>query len=336
MKATKENPIYSVAVISKSQNTKYNITPAIEDLKLEERDGQIAQSVEITFMNTKVGEVTLNSAIKARDRVYIYADDGSKKEEVFRGFVWTKQYKESTSDKTIQLKCYDHLIYFQESEESKYFSKGQSTKSVIQSICSSWGVKISYSYKSITHGKLVLRGTLSDILTSDILDLVKDRTGTKYVILSKKDVVHVKTVGTNSTIYVIKKGNNAIETKKITTMDGMTTQVKILGKATDSDRKPVEATVKGNTSTYGTLQKLIDRDEDTALANAKKEAQNIIKADGKPKVEYNVVAADIPWIRKGDKVKVQAGGIDKTLIVSSITHNSSLTKKNMDLTLVDD
>lgn len=332
MKASLENPIYSVYIVSGS--TKYNVTPALIALDFSDQEKQMAQSVNINLMNVRANGKLLTSILKVRDRVTIYANDGSKNEEVFRGYVWTRSYQSGLNDREIALKCYDHLIYLQESEDAAYFSAGKSTKDVISSLCSKWGVKLSYSYSSITHSKLALRGCLSDIFTSDVLDLAKDRTGKKYVIRSEKDVMKVMEVGTNTTIYSFKAGQNGITTKSECTMDGMITKVVILGKADDNDRQPVEATINGNTSAYGTLQKLINRSENTSLADAKKEANSILKEDGAPKWEFEVKAPDIPWIRKGDKVLVNAGDIvNSHLIVTGVDRSIDNKKKEMTLTL---
>lgn len=333
MKASKDNPIYSVYIVS--GGSKYNVTPTLISLGFSDQKNQIAQLVTISMMNIKVGKSWLSSLVKVRDRVYVYADDGSRNEEVFRGFVWTRSYNSSLGDREIVLKCYDNLIYFQESEEAEYFSSGKSTKDVMSSLCSKWGVKLEYTYSSITHAKLALRGNLADIFTSDILDLVKDRTGKKYVILSSKDTMQVKPVGSNTTVYQFKAGQNAVKTNSSCTMDGMVTKVVILGKADDKDeRQPVEATVNGKTAEYGTLQKVINRDENTTLADAKKEAEGILKNDGSPKWEYELTAPDIPWIRKGDKVYVNAGDIyNSYLIVTCVNRSIDNKSKIMTLTM---
>lgn len=332
MKATRENPIYSAYIVSGTK--KYNITPALIALDFSDQKKQMAQSVSIGVMNVKIGGTLLSSLLKVRDRVYIYADDGSRSDEVFRGYIWTRSYRSSLNERDLTLKCYDHLIYFQESEEAEYFSSGKSSKDVVSSLCSKWGVNLEYSYESITHTKLALRGNLADIFTSDILDLVKDRTGKKYVILSVKDTMQVKTVGSNATVYSFKAGENAVKTNSSCTMDGMITKVVILGKADKDDREPVEATISGKTSDYGTLQKVISRDENTSLADAKKEAQSIIDEDGTPKWEYELTAPDIPWIRKGDKVYVNAGDIyNSYLIVTGVERTIENSRKEMTLTM---
>lgn len=329
--ASTAKPEYTVYVIA--GGTKYNITPAIESIGISDPKKQIAKCVTIQLMNTKVGDKYLTGLLSVANRLFMFADDGSKNDEVFRGFVWERAYKRSMTDRTFQLKNYDNLIYFQESDHSAYFSSGKSTKDVCTSLCNDWGVKLEYTYESITHAKLPLRGNLSDILTADVLDLVKDRTGKKYVILSEKDVVQIKPYGSNATIYHFTADQNAIQTSSVQTMDGMVTKVIILGKEDKDDREPIEATVSGDTDQYGTFQKTINRSENTSLADAKKEAQSIIDEKGKPQEEFELHATDIPWIRKGDKVGVKAGDLSGYYIVTGIERTISGKKREMVLDL---
>lgn len=332
MKPSKDNPVYSVYVTI--NNVKYDLTPALIRLDLSEQENQLAQVATIDLFNTLVDGKYLTGLLTVRNRVTVFANDGERSDEVFRGFIWARPYTSGLEDRELTLKCYDHLIYLQESEEAQYFSAGKSSKDVVSSLCSKWGVQLDWSYSTITHSKMALRGALSDIIMSDVLDLVKDRTGTKYVIRSEKDVMKVMGVGQNATVYSFKSKENAIQTRSESTMDGMTTKVVILGKADDDGRQPIEATVDGDTSTYGTLQKIISRNENTALADAKKEAEGILKESGQPFWDWQVRAPDIPWIRKGDKVYVNAGDIyDSTLIVASVSHISSSTKKEITMTL---
>lgn len=329
--ASTAKPEYTVYVIS--GGTKYDITPAIESIDISDQKKQIAKSVTIQLMNTKVGDTYLTGLLSIASRVFMYANDGSRNDEVFRGFVWERAYRRSMTDRTFQLKNYDNLIYFQESDHSAYFSSGKSTKDVCTSLCNDWGVKLEYTYESITHTKLPLRGNLSDILTADILSLVKDRTGKKYVILSEKDVVKIKSAGSNATIYKFTADQNAIHTSSICTMDGMVTKVIILGKEDKEERAPVEATVSGDTDRYGTLQKTINRDSNTSLADAKEEAQSIIDEKGKPFEEFELRAIDNPWIRKGDKVHINAGDLSGYYIVTGINRTITTKKREMILDL---
>lgn len=333
MKASRENPIYTTYIVS--GNTKYNVTSVVEKHSFSDQKKQIAQSVTITMANVRVGGKRLSELLSVRDRVYVDANDGERNDEVFRGFIWTRTKKDHKGGPLLTLKCYDHLIYFQESEDSEYFTAGRSTESIASALCEKWGVELEYTYFSITHSKMALRGELSDLFTNDILDPVKKQTGEKYVILSEKDVVKIRPVGANTTVYTIKTKGNAEEISDECTMDGMTTQVIILGKADDDERRPVEATVSGETAQYGTLQKIVNLDTNTSLEDAKKEAQSTIDESGKPKWTYETKGPDIPWIRKGDKVRVEGSDWGEYFIVVDIDREISNKSKTMSLTLED-
>lgn len=334
MAASKQKPVYSVYIIS--GGTKYNLTPALTSIDRADPKGQIAQKVNLQFANVEVQGSHISSILQPRSRVFVYADDGSKDGEVFRGYLWTRNYKSSLDERDLKYTCYDNLIYLQESEESLYFSSGQSSKAIVSSICSKWGINLSYSYESITHGKLPLRGNLYDILTEDILAPVRKRTKKKFVVLSDQDTMYVKPTGANTTIYQFLAGKNVTSTTSGWTMDGMITKVVIVGMANDDGKEPIEATVSGDTSQYGTLQKIQDRDEDTTLSDAKLEAQYTIDENGTPKWEYEIVAPDVPWIRKGDKVYVHAGDIvQRNLIVASVDRKADNKRSQMTLTLED-
>lgn len=334
MAASPENTKYTVYVVC--GDTRYNITPALDNIDRVESTREIAQRVTIQLRNVKVGNAHLSSIFKPRNRIFVYANDGTKEEEVFRGYLWKRGYKSSLNDQEIQYTCYDNLIYFQESEDSLYFSDGKSTKDIMASICEKWGIKLQYAYESITHSKMPLRGNLADIFLSDILEPVRKKTGKKSVVLSDKDTMHVKKTGSNDTIYHFLSKKNVISAASGWTMEGVITQVVIVGKADDDGREPVEATVSGKTSEYGTLQKIQELDENTSLSDAKLEAKNTIDEFGEPKWEYEITAPDIPWIRKGDKVYVSAGDIyQKYLIVTEIDRTATIKKCEMTLTLED-
>lgn len=332
--ASIENPNYTVYVVAGKH--KYNFTPAVVDIDFSDQEKQLAQSVSVTMVNRRTtGGKSICDLLDVRHRIFIYADDGTKKDEVFRGWIWTAYHKTDVDSALLTYKCYDNLIYLQESEDAFWFSKGKRTKTILNTICKKWGIPLNYSYSSITHKKMALKGSLSNILTADLLDKVKKRTGKKYVITSKKDIVYIKPEGTNTKVYQILKKNNVTDVKWEKTMDGMITKVKIVGKKKKkSKEESVLITVTGDTSKYGTLQKVQSKGSDEKLADAKKEAKTTIKEHGKPTEQYNITGPDIPWIRKGDKIYVNAGHITgKMLIVKGIDRSISNKAKTMTLTM---
>lgn len=331
MGASKQDPKYSCAVVTQS-GSHFDLSNVFTGLDLSERKGQIAACARIRCVNVKQETGYLNMLISVRDRVTILVDDGERQEEVFRGFIWTVNYS-SNREKELTFTCYDALIYLQESEENRYFSSGKSSKDICSDLCSSWNVQLDYRYESITHGKLPLKGKLSDIFLSDILDEVKKKNGKKYVMRSTKDVLQILPVGSNETVYELKSKGNVLSTKSEISMDGMITTVKILGRENEDGSNEVKATKYGKVDRYGTLQKIQNKDEDTSLADAEKEAQETIKEKGVPTRSYTVEATDIPWIRKGDKVNVSAGDMVSTYLVIGITHSITAGKKTMSLEL---
>lgn len=333
MSEIKGIPVYSVYIVS--GNTKYDVTKAVISQDRAEPKGQIAQRLNLQLADVKVGDAWLSSLLKARNRVFVYAKYGTQEDEVFRGYLWTRVRNSSLTERELKYTCYDNLIYFQESEDALYFSSGKSTKDIVASICDKWGVKLDYSYDSITHEKMPLKGHLSDIFTDDILDLVKKRTKRKYVIRSEKDTMFVKPVGANTTVYQFIGGKNVTATASGWTMEGVITKIIITGKANSDGREPIEAEVTGNTSEYGTLQKIQSRSENTSLEDAKIEARNTIDEYGKPKWEYEISGPDIPWIRKGDRIYIEAGEIKGEKIITEVDRTIDQRTREMILTLED-
>ena len=327
------NPKYTVLI--KDDKTTYDITPVMVSLDLSEQEDQMAQKAVITIMNTLIGKTWSTSVLQAGQRVYIYADDGENRDEVFNGVLWKKNYASSNSTREFKLTCYDFLIYFQESEVYYYYPAGKKTEDVLKHITEAWGVKFKYDYESIEHEKLLLKGTLSNIFMADMLDKVRNKTGKKYVIRMEKDTLHVVEVGINKKVYQILSGKNAVETKMQQSMEGMATRIVIFGKQGEGARAPVEATVEGNIKRYGTIQKVYGRNESASLEDAKKEAETLVNMGKWPFMDYEVTnCPDIPWLRKGDVVYINAGGIYQShLMIKSISRSISNKGATMHLTL---
>ena len=319
---TKESPKYTVIIID--GDTTYYINPMLISIELSENENEMAQKAVLTVDNIQINNVWSTSIFHVRQRVFIYADDGVNKDEVFRGYIWETGYTSSNTTRDFVLTCYDDLVFLIKSEDYVYMSSGKETKDIFEKIGEDWGVKFTYNYESITHEKLALKGSLANILMDDLLDKVRDNTGKKYVIRMEKDTVNVITVGENKTIYQILSQANACETHTEETMDGMITKVVIFGKQGEDERAPIEATVEGNIDKYGTIQKVFSKNESSSLEDAKKEAEKLVYLHKYPFFNYEIIAPDIPWVRKGDVIFINAGGIyQKYLIIKSVTRTIS-------------
>lgn len=328
MKAASNYPIYTVKAVA-TDGTKYTLSNVLTDLTLDETPGALAQSVSISLRNVKVGKGHLSGCITDDMRIYVNADDGKKKGEVFRGFVWNYNY-ESSTEKEIRVKAYDNLIYLQQSKDCLYFSAGKYSDAIVKNICSKWGIKLSYTYNKIKHSKLPFNNKhISDIII-EILEAVKKQTGKKYVIRSVKDTLQINPVGSNTEIYSFKAKKSVISTKSGFSKDKLITKVVIYGNEDDDERRSVAATVNGsNLSKYGTLQDVVTMSSNTTLADAKKEANEILKEHGTPEKEYTLIAPDVPWVHEGDLIKISAGDLSGDFIVKGASHDA--LKKTMSL-----
>lgn len=343
--ASRVTPIYSIHFLN-SSNQDIFVDTVITELKLSESKNELAQKVSIQLANcTDENGHLLSELINVRDRVFIYANDGEICREVFRGYVWDKRYQ-NKQKKIITLACYDNLIYLQNSEASYYYPSGWKTSDIFNDICWQWGIGLVYNYESIWHKKLPTSGYVSKIFT-DLLDKVKKKTGIKYVIRSAEDIIYVDKYGANAheRVYEINRGENAIATASHSTMEGVVTKILFTGKADDNGQVPITDTMEGDTARWGTLQKLIsddkddedkDNDEDSLYENARDEGQYILDENGKPKDTYETSAIDIPWIRKGELVKINAGDMAFRYIVTSITHNAITKKMDVDFEIADE
>lgn len=330
MKASANYPIYTAIVVA-ADGTKYTLTNATTDLLLDEGEGELAQKVSLSLQNIKAGTKQLSACLGLKMRLYVYANDGEKKEEVFRGFLW-EIGNTNSDDNALSITAYDHLIYTQKSKDCIYFSAGKYSDAVVKAIFNKWKIKCSYAYSKIKHPKLPLNNkTLADMVI-EVLDAVKKQTGAKYVIRSIKDVATISKAGSNTEIYHFQKKKSAISTKSTVTMDGLITKVVIYGNEDDNERRAVAATVNGsNISTYGTLQDVVLMSGNTKLSEAKKEANEILKENGKPKKTHTLETPDVPWVHKGDLIKVTAGDLNGNYLVLSISHDAMNKTMSMEV-----
>lgn len=324
---------YTVIIVERASKTEHNITSLITDLSLEEDKNGIAQKATITIKQHEFEKAWMTSITNVCDRVFIYASDGEKGDEVFRGYIWTDKYEKDNGEKTITLTCYDNLIYLQESEESRFFKKGKKTADIFKELCSAKGITLNYSYKSITHEQIAVRGKLSDVFLDDLIEEVRKETGYRGVVRYEKGTMYVFTEGSANKDGVVCKltkgeGGNIIKSAHEDTMDGVITQVTIITTQTNAADK-VNATVSGNTSTYGTINKLLTKSSKEELSKLKKEASQYITDYGHPQRTIGFLCVNIPWIRKGDKVYYEDGYKKGYAIVTYVKHKAD--EKTMEL-----
>ena len=307
----------------------YQLDNALIGLQWEEQISELSQRASITVSNAKVGDKWLIDIANLNCPVYIFANDGVSMEKVFDGTIWEWQYSSATQ-KELTITAYDMFIRLQQSKDFFYFASGMDTKAIISRICGEWNIPLSYTWgRTITHEKKTFSGnTISDMIFT-LLEEVRQRTGEKYIAYYRDDVLSIRGYGTNSSIYRF-DFENTVQTYNKFTLNNLVTQVKIIGKEDKSGRAPVEAIVKGDLQ-YGVLQEVIRRDSNKKLAAVMEDANTIIKDRGRPEETITVDVPDLPFLRKGDLVEVQAGNLLGFFYAEGVTHNAA--ERRMKLTL---
>ena len=289
----------------------------------DEKDS-IAQKAEITLANIKIKQGYLSDLIELCTQVYIYINGT----EYFRGSVWDWNYV-SGLEKELSFTAYDKMIYLTQSKGNGYYSSGKSTQFLVEDICSQWGISVVYEWESWTHGKTPLKDmTISQQITS-VLDEAQTKLESKYVMLMEKDTLKIRKKGSNEEVYYF-HGKNVESTTNHLTLQSLVTKVLIVGKSEEEKRPPVLAAVDGLLE-YGILQEIVTKDSNKTLEDANKEAQNILKEKGKPEETISVTTADVPMLRKGDKIKLFAGNLSGYFYIVGVSHDGMTKTMEVEL-----
>lgn len=323
------NDIDYKIILTRETGEKLNISAIVTGLVWEEQPEELAMRASFELPNTKYQNEYMSSIIKLLTIITIYANQGEGLIEVFNGIVWDWTYT-SNDQKILSIVAYDRLIYLQNSKDNKYFSAGTSTADVIGAVCNDWGIPYEYEYDSITHAKLLYqRTTVSDMIIKTLKE-AQEKLDIKYVLNFTGGTLNIKKQGQNSEVYLFKSDQNTITTKNRLTLDDLITEVWITGKADDEGRLPIEAKEVGDLA-YGTLREMVTKNGDNSLADAQAAAKKLLKERGKPKEYANIQAVDVPTIRRGDKIKVEAGNLIGSFYVLGISHDATQRTMSMEI-----
>ena len=324
---------YAVYAFDES-GRQHNIKNFVTNLGWEQNPGELATRISFTVRD-KVEDETikkLSKVIKPGCLVTVTAKAGNTKGTCARGYVTTWNPKDSSKRQVLKVVAYDELFNLQKSQHQIYFSSGADTKTVIQKVFSVGGIPMgSYDGPNVAHEKLLYdTESLAEVIYSVLDDAVK-KGGSSAFLRAKDGKVSVLRWGSNKDVWVF-KGKNALEMDYKISTDDMVTRVIVLGKADDEGRKPLEATVNGETK-YGLRQKIYNRSEDESLADAQKAAQEILDEEGKPGEDIRLTAPDIPFLQKGDLVYAdKVGYINGYYFIKGVAHNADNYEMTLQLT----
>jgi len=313
---------YSLVLV-RPDGQRIDLQPFLRSLSWEENDGELAVRLEAELKNQQLtGGKWLHQLIPLGGQVFLYADWGSGQQEIFRGTVFAWDYRIDPLEH-FTITTYDQLIYLMKSKDDRFYKAGQTAKAIIQDIAKAWGIPLgTIQGPDVTLAKQVFRGdTLADMIYS-VLNEAKKKGGGKWIVRSKQGKIDVIRPGQNTPVYVFSANANVDSINDRQDIEELVTRVKIIGAEDKEGKAPVVATLDGRTE-FGTLQEVVYQRQFDNAAAAKAAAQDILKERGQPRRRRKVTAPDLPFLRRGDKVKVEAGTLTGYYIVSSVIHDAT-------------
>lgn len=310
-------------ILLRPDGQRMDLRPFLRSLFWEENGGELAVRLTAELQNIQMPDGKwLHQLVPLGSQIFLYSDWGRGRQEIFRGTVFAWDYRTDPLGH-FTITAYDQLIYLMKSKDDRFYKAGQTAKVIIQDIAKAWGIPLGdVQGPNIALGKQVFRGaTLADMINSALKE-AKAKDSIKWIVRSRRGKIDVVRPGTNSPVYVFSADTNVDSISDRQDIEDLVTRVKIIGAEDEEDKAPVVATLDGRTE-FGTLQEVVYQRQFDNLAAAKAAAQDILKERGQPKRSRKVVASDLPFLRRGDKVKVEAGTLIGYYIVSSVTHDAT-------------
>lgn len=310
-------------VLLRPDGQRLDMQPFIRSLSWEENDGELAVRLEAKLQNQQLaGGKWLHQLVPLGGQVFLYANWGSGQQEIFRGTVFAWDYRIDPLG-YFTITAYDQLIYLTKSKDDRFYKAGQSAKTIIQDIAKAWGIPLgTVQGPDVALAKQVFRGdTLADMIYS-VLNEAKKKGGGKWIVRSKQGKIDVIRPGQNSPVYLFAADTNVESIEDRQDIEDLVTRAKIIGAEDIEGKAPVVAQLDGKTE-FGVLQEIVYQRQYDNLAAAKSAAEDILKERGQPRRIRKVIAPDLPFLRRGDKVKVEAGTLMGYYIVSGVVHDAT-------------
>lgn len=267
---------------------------------------------------------------------------GTSKVTMFSGVIWQLESSRNGAGK-LDITVFERTKYLKESEEQYQFKAGTASTR-LKIYARDWEIPLG----NIPDTKTMLAPALyrpQSIFTSIRKDLIEtaQKGGDLYKPRIMSSKLELYKIGSNKKVWQLKGTHYDVGQSR--TMDGMVTQVKILGtkekvkkakkrkktskKGQESGGKlrattttevqtldPIKAVIKGKTDKFGTIQKVIKAEKAADLPGAKKEAQEMLSPTVKE--VFRGSGLGINTLRAGDKIEFES--LPYPVYVLSVTH----------------
>lgn len=209
---------------------KYKINNLIEGIQLSEAIDGIAYTANINLVETE--ELKKLGIAKGHNvEVYDIDFETKKNKQIFKGVIW--DIDKSRKSKRITMTCKERTVYLEESEDEYLFGEGTATQRILK-YCRDWGIPAaSLVNTKIKLAKAVYRSeSILGMMLKDLKETAQ-KGGSLYK-LRMLDKLNIIQLGSNKTVWRLETIAEDINEKS--SLEGMITQVKILGKQEENKK----------------------------------------------------------------------------------------------------
>ena len=307
-----------------------NLTEIVGALGWSEGEKELAAKITFRLANVKYKEKFISDVVQPMTPIFIYADLGEGAKEMIRGTVNKWELNETNGEVYLNIEAADEALSLRHNQDDFYFTEGHTSTAILTEVFNKWGVPFKLDIKDVKHTKKVYRRKyLSDIVT-DVLKDIKEKGGGGYFARAKESVIEIIPRGTNDEIYHFDIEDNLIRTHESFDITSLVTRVKVVAKQKEEGHQKVEAVIDGKTE-YGVRQVIYERGDKTTLEEAEKAAKKILDEKGEAKRKTSLESPDLPFLRKGDKIRVHSNAGEGYFFIKAIRHNAASMKMNMEL-----
>ena len=321
---------YRVVVVT-PDGTQLDVTDITTNLGWEEGERELAIRISMNLYNAQYKGKMMSELVQPGTPVFIYATTlNGAQNEVARGTVSDWKPTFSNSATSLELVIYDEANALRHNQENRYYSDGIGTTAAITAIFKDWNIPYDYQGPEATHTKMVFKKAYLSDMIMKILDDAEKKGAEKCFVRAKEGKIQVLARGRNDDIYHFDAMDNTISAKDSFSSSTIVTRVVIVGKADQEGHQAIEDTKDGKTE-FGVRQVIYERPQDKSLEDSQKAANDILKEKGDIKRKTSLQAPDVPFIRKGDRIRVKAGTVTGYFFIKSIRHNAADRKMTMEL-----
>lgn len=318
---------YRLIAVGNDSN-QYDLTNICSNLGWSEAEKEL--SAKITFkLAVSLDTQNITNIVRLNTQILVYAAENGDFEEIMRGNVSKIALSESNREFFLEVECADEAQALRRSQEDYYFSPDSSSSSILEKILSDAGAVYEIHLEDAAHEKKVYRAKYLSDMIQDVLKDLKEKTGKVYFVRAKAGVIEIIERGTNEQIWDFDVENNLVKVHDSFDASETVTKVKVVGKSRSEGHQKVDAIVEGRTD-LGERQIIYTRDDKSSLEDAQKAAQKILDENGIKRVT-TMEAPDLPFLRKGDRIRLRSSVGDGYFLVKSIRHDAAQMKMTANL-----